>query len=420
MAWWNKEEEIVEEPITLEEQHKLLVEDLQELEEKLNPGQPAIRDSEGHWLDSRENVERYKKAYENLELVSRAINMIIDDAAEIPTTVGERIKGLVPRTTKIKMEKVSVLLNKQPNPFEDISSFKRKLVTDLIMEGNIFIYFDEVHLYHLPAKSITIKTSKLNYIDSYVLEGGHTYNWDEVIHIKENSFNDIFRGIPRLKSALRTMKLVTSMRDFQDNFFQKGAVTGLVLKTDNTLSERIKDRMLLSWRQHYNPRTGGARPMILDGGMSLDALSKTSFKDLDFETSILNNYETIINGLGVPYILIKGGNNANIRPNHRLYYLETVLPIVQKIHSAIEVYFGYELVEDVTNIPALQPEMRDQASFVTALVNGGIMTPNEGRAIVGLEKDDDPINDEIRIPTNIAGSAVNPDEGGKPPEGNDD
>ena len=35
--------------------------------------------------------------------------------------------------------------------------------------------------------------------------------------------------------------------------------------------------------------------------------------------------------MGVPPILMDGGNNANIRPNHRLYYLETVLPIVKKI-----------------------------------------------------------------------------------------
>ena len=45
--------------------------------------------------------------------------------------------------------------------------------------------------------------------------------------------------------------------------------------------------------------------------------------------------------MGVPPILLDGGNNANIRPNHRLYYLETVLPIVRKMAYAFERYFGF-------------------------------------------------------------------------------
>ena len=67
--------------------------------------------------------------------------------------------------------------------------------------------------------------------------------------------------------------------------------------------------------------------------------------------------------------MLDSGNNANIRPNMRMYYLETVLPIVKKIHYGFERYFGFELKED-NRCPALQPEMRDQSQYYTALVNG--------------------------------------------------
>lgn len=118
--------------------------------------------------------------------------------------------------------------------------------------------------------------------------------------------------------------------------------------------------------------------------------------------------------MGVPPILLDGGNNANIRPNHRLYYLETVLPIVKKVSYAFERYFGFKLIPDVTDIPALQPELRDQAAYYQTLVNAGIMTPNEARTSLNLE----PIegNDDIRVPANVAGSAANPEEGGRPPQ----
>ena len=98
----------------------------------------------------------------------------------------------------------------------------------------------------------------------------------------------------------------------------------------------------------------------------------------------------------------------------RLYYLETILPIIRKINFALERFFGFEIVEDATNIPALQPELRDQSQYYSALVNTGIISPNEAREALNF----DPVEgyDDLRVPANIAGSAANPDEGGRPPE----
>ena len=109
-----------------------------------------------------------------------------------------------------------------------------------------------------------------------------------------------------------------------------------------------------------------------------------------------------------------GGNNANIRPNHRLYYLETIMPITNKIACAFERFFGFKLDEEVSGIPALQPELKDQAAYFATLVNTGIFTPNEAREALRLEKIDG--FDTPRVPANIAGSAANPAEGGRPPE----
>ena len=106
------------------------------------------------------------------------------------------------------------------------------------------------------------------------------------------------------------------------------------------------------------------------------------------------------------------GNNANIRPNMRLYYLETILPIVKKMNHALCRHFGFMIKEDVSDIAALQPELRDAAAYYSSLVNGGIITINEARDRLGYEEMDG--QDEIRVPQNIAGSAANPSEGGIP------
>jgi HK97 family phage portal protein len=395
MAWYNPFEKTVVETV-----------------EKLNPIQQYVQEINS----SREDHTSYERFYEELEIVNRGVNMIVDDVAEIPVRVGDATKGQ--NIVKgLKRSKVDLLLNKEPNPFQDINTFKRNLITDYLLDGNIFIYFDGVHLYHIPADNVVIHSDTKTYIEKYTYNDVD-YSPDEIIHIKENSFYSTYRGVSRLKPAVRTMKIIRAMRTFQDNFFNNGAVPGLVLKSPNTLSDRIKERMMASWQARYRPDSGGRRPLILDGGLEVDSISDTNFKDLDFQNAILENEKIILKTLGIPPILLDSGNNANIRPNLRLYYLESILPIHRKMNYALERFFGFEIKEDVTEIPALQPELRDQSAYYTSLVNGGIITAAEARERLGFEEIDN--TQDIRVPANIAGSAANPDEGGRPQEDTED
>ncbi len=99
-----------------------------------------------------------------------------------------------------------------------------------------------------------------------------------------------------------------------------------------------------------------------------------------------------------------------------MFYLETIIPIVNKINSAFERFFGYEIYEDTTYVEALRPELKDQAAYYQSLVNGGILSANEARVELGRLADPDPEHDKLRIPANIAGSAANPSVGGRPPQ----
>ena len=381
--------------------------------EKLNPIQQYLGQATE---TSREYTQNYETYYETLEIVNRGVNIVVDDVSEIPHKVGAAA-GHHASVKGIKKSRVSLLLNREPNPFQDVSAFKRNLITDFLLDGNIFIYYDGAHLYHLPADKVTIHGDSRTFIEKYTYND-IDYAPAEIIHVKENAFYSIFRGTSRLKPAVRTMQLTANMRQFQDNFFKNGAVPGLVLKSPNTLSEKIKERMIQSWSIRYRPDAGGRRPLILDGGIEVDSISNVNFKELDFQPAIAENEKIILKAIGVPPILLDSGNNANIRPNMRMYYLETILPIVRKLNFAYSRFFGFSIEEDVTNIPALQPELRDQSQYYSALVNAGIITPNEARDALGFEAVEG--YDDLRVPANIAGSASNPDDGGRPSEGEED
>jgi HK97 family phage portal protein len=202
------------------------------------------------------------------------------------------------------------------------------------------------------------------------------------------------------------------MQQFQEQFFDNGAVFGLVLTSENTLSQVAKDKTINYWLQKYNSKNGGKRPLILDSGLKPHNISDTNFKEMDFDQSIKTHSEKIMAAVGVPPLLLMGGNNANISPNLRLFYLETVLPMVRRYVSSLERYFGYDVEPITSSVSALQPELKDIAQYHVSLVNGGVITPNEARKELRY----DPLagHDTLRIPANIAGSAADPSQGGRP------
>ena len=184
------------------------------------------------------------------------------------------------------------------------------------------------------------------------------------------------------------------------------------------LSKRVKERLLEAWRSTYTTIFDGARnPAILDGGLKIDKFSTVNFGQLDFEDSIERIQQDMSKALGVPYVLLKSGNNANIDANQKLFYLHTVLPMLSQFCSAFSHFFnsGVTIRPDNLSVPALQPDNRTQALYYSTLVNTGIITPNEAREGLRFAKLEG--NDNIRIPQNITGSATDASQGGRPVEG---
>ena len=392
---------------------------LSNLLEKLNPAQNEIHLDYGGNLGTTEISVNYYSAYDKIEAVRNGVDRCVNGCASFDYDVLDKIPGISATVPSIRKQKVINLLNFQPNPFQDVSRFRRLMFLDLFLDGNIFLYWDGTHLYHLPADRVEIITDPKTYVAGYKY-GNTEFTAEEVIHIADNNASSIYRGVTRLKSALTSINILLNMMDFQKSFFSNSAVPGLVITSPNVLGDKMKDRLIASWQAKYNPKSGGRRPLILDGGLDVKALSDVNFRELDFENAIREKEQNILQALGVPQLLLDGGNNANITPNLRLFYLETIYPVVTMVNTALERFFGYDISPEVSKVSALQPDMRESSAYFTTLVNGGVLTPNEARAELRYPPVTD--GDEIRIPANIAGSASDPSQGGKPknPKSTDD
>jgi HK97 family phage portal protein len=376
---------------------------------KLNPAQSRIAQGEGSRIGTTAKIT-YLQAFQKLEAVNRSVNMVVSACASLDYDVKDKIhEGIV---TGIRQKQLSTLLNFRPNPYQSAQDFRMAIFQDLILDGNVFVHFDGVFMYHLPAKDVQILPDTKTFVQGYLYNGLVEFKESEVFHFKDINSRSIYRGSSRVEAADQSINLLYSMKDFQDHFFDNGAVFGLILTSDNTLSQVAKDKTIQNWLQRYSAKSGGKKPVILDSGLKPHSVSQTSFKEMDFDLSIKTHSAMIMQAIGVPPILMEGGNNANISPNLRLFYLETVMPIVRRFTSSLERYYGYDIEAITSSVGALQPELKELAAYHSTLVNAGIITANEARKELRYE----PIagNDEIRIPANIAGSAANPAQGGRP------
>jgi HK97 family phage portal protein len=380
------------------------------LVEKLNPAQERIAQGEGTNLGSEAKILTYRQAFKKLESVNRSVSMVVNAAASLDYDIKDKVHDGV--VGGIRQKTLNTLLNFRPNPYQSALEFRQCIFTDLLLEGNAFVHFDGTFLYHLPAENVEILTDTKTFIKGYKYNGLVDFKESEVFYFRDTSSESIYRGASRLESAERSVKILYSMQQFQEQFFDNGAVFGLVLTSDNTLSQIAKEKTINYWLQKYNSKNGGKRPIILDSGLKPHNITDASFKEMDFDQSIKTHSEKVMTAVGVPPILLMGGNNANISPNLRLFYLETVIPAVRKYVSSIERYFGYDVEPITSNVSALQPELKDIAQYHVALVNGGVITPNEARQELRYDSMDG--HDELRIPANIAGSASDPSQGGRP------
>lgn len=392
-----------------------------DLVEKLNPSQRSIAGEEG---DSKPTTQTKIRTITNaallVETVNRCINILVDNTSMVDYDIGQTLKftGVV---SNMQQAKLDMLLNMRPNPFMDISTFRRLLIMDFLVDGNCFIYYDGQSLYHIPAANLEIVPDEVGYVHSYkynnMLGAEIVYPASSIIHIKDNSIRSVYRGDSRINSCLESLYSRDAMLAFQASYFDSGAAMGVIIETDAVLSAKIKDRQEREWQQKYNPKKGNGRPLILDGGMKAKTVSTASMRDMTFNESIAETERKVCIALGIPPILLDSGNNANIKPNLELLFYLTILPMLRKFESAFEFFFSRDIELSTFKVPALKPDMKEQAERITSLVNNGIILGNEGREMLRLAPLDEEVMKKIRIPANVAGSAtgVAGQEGGKPP-----
>lgn len=135
----------------------------QRLIEKLNPAQPLIVRENSSTVYSDAKVS-YSSSFKNLESVNRGVSMLVSGCASLDYDIKDKLSE---GTITVRAKQLNTLLNVKPNPYQSVQEFRTNIFTDFLLEGNVFIYFDGVHLYHLPAINVQIIPDEKTFIKGY-------------------------------------------------------------------------------------------------------------------------------------------------------------------------------------------------------------------------------------------------------------
>jgi len=262
------------------------------------------------------------------------VSLIANSVASLPWKV---YSGAKDRLRDIPIAKI---LERNINPAMTSFTYKQKIMLDLLLDGNTFSWQGKspdgklLALFPLNPKKMRIEytTGKKTFYTS----GGYKFPDGEVIHIPGLS-KDGISGLSVLTYHADTFATSFSIRKFFRSFFKNAAVPSGVLKTDKGLSQDAIEKLKMQFREQYAGVENMHKFLVLEEGLSYQAISLNS-KDAELiESGKLNDLQ-ILQILGVPPSLVGYTDKASyntLEAQNVAFLLYTMSPWLRRIENGL-------------------------------------------------------------------------------------
>ena len=301
---------------------------------------------------------------------------------------------------------------------------KIKYYTKLYITGELFLYKEiielgpnagKVNLHMLNNQNVTVIISEdfpqriigFKYFD---MGFDGTFTPEEVIFIKYYNptiTNGLqWRGLSPLQVLSKRLTRLNAGMDASVAQVQNGGVPGIVYEKSDYAIESLGQRKNDFSNYLRNSSNKGA-PYFAAGemgyielGLSLSDMNVLELQGIDF-TKLCNVYR-------LPEVLLnnhKASTDNNMAWAEKRFYTNSILPNIYLfkeaiVNSIVPMYndaIKRTIEIDLSEIPALQEDMRKQADALNAM---WWITPNEKRDIQQFEELDDPMMNQILVEGN--------------------
>lgn len=392
-----------------------------ELETKASRTAPLLAEYHGtRAQDQPDPYSDYRELYTLVGWVYRCITNIADAGSAIPLDVVRRVpdreapKGFGEEAA-FDTELAGLL--EFINPRWTSPDFIAATAIDLNLSGNAYWSIEygptkklPAELWRLSPDRVKILPSATDYIGGYEYSVSRdhviTFEAEEVLHVRYLNPNDDYYGVGPLKAAITPGVIECYGAQYNRAVLRRGGWPMVKLKTDQgEISPAHEAQFKRAWQEKFSGPSNAAKVIMLPSGLEMEPVGLTP-DQLQWTQSRKMTREEIGAIFGVPPIMMslyEGVNYATAEQQEKQFYTIAALPTLNKIAAAINEFLAPQFETslrvrfDTSGIACLQEDKHKEAERVANLVTNRIITPNEGRRILGMEGEV-PGGDEVLAP----------------------
>jgi HK97 family phage portal protein len=309
-----------------------------------------------------------------------------------------------------------------PNPWLTPWELWYLTLVYLELTGNAFWYVAQApqttgtllpqELWIIPTPWVRILPDARQVLRGYeVAAPGQPTEWfapEEVIHLKyPNPLNPHY-GLSPLQANALTIDAHSELLQARYQTFQAGPRPGIVLQTEQILTEQTVARLEERLQARFQGRESWHRPLVLEQGLHANPWTLTP-AEMDFVNSARMTRDEILAIFRVPPpitgIVENMGLGADIWLGARVMFCEgTIQPKLDLIGQILTRYLASRYGEDIViEFPDCSPRLRQQQRQEDEQdVRWGLRTINEIRQGRGWKPLPDPRLDQVLLPRELA------------------
>ncbi len=311
------------------------------------------------------------------------------------------------------------VLHIRPNPWQTSFEYRETLAWHVALTGR-HISFKNV-VFGKVVELIPFEPDHVRVIrkDDYTLEyevtapNGKTqiFPAEAIWHVRGPSW-DSWNGIDPIAKAREAIGLSIATEEQHARMHRNGVRSSGVYSVEGTLDEKQHGKLRDWIEKEMGGLENAGRPMVLDRAAKW---LSTSMSGVDAEHLATREFQIqeICRFFRMMPIMIgysdKAATYASAEQMFLAHLVHCLAPWYQRLEQSIDANLltkadrvaGY--YSDFVEEGLLRGSAQATAEVLDRYVNGGIMKPNEARAKLGLDADDDPVSDKLRVPANIVG-----------------
>lgn len=283
------------------------------------------------------------------------------------------------------------------------------LATHLLLHGNAYAQIGSdaaglpARLFALRPERVTVEPDASGWPVAYSYRVGERVarypaedgaGHPEIVHIRSINPLDDHYGLGCLGAAAGAVAIHNAATRWNKALLDNAARPSGALVYDpgdgGALSPDQFDRLRAELEQAFQGAANAGRPMLLEGGLSWQALS-LSPQEMDFVALKAASARDIALAFGVPPMLLglPGDNTyANYREANKALWRQTILPLADSLlcglSQGLASWFpGLTLSVDLNQLPAL---IDDRATLWDRVAQADFLSDEEKRAMLGLGK----------------------------------